>query len=102
MKSAAAIKSSPAARRAATDSGARGSAWEINVKMNVPGAVVVSFDNSLQAVQALRKGEIDAVSTDEVILARLLSKLPDGEYEIAWGFAADLDHAPPKVRIIGK
>lgn len=62
---------------------ARGSAWEINVKMNVPGAVVVSFDNSLQAVQALRKGEIDAVSTDEVILARLLSRLPKGEYEIS-------------------
>ncbi len=62
---------------------ARGSAWEINVKLKVPGATVVSFDNSLQAVQALRNGEIDAVSTDEVILARLLSKLPEGEYEIA-------------------
>ncbi len=61
---------------------AKGSAWEINVKMNVPGADVVSFDNASRATEALRGGAIDAVSTDEVILVRLLSKLPRGEYEI--------------------
>lgn len=62
---------------------AKGSTWEINVKMKVPGATVVSFDNSSQAAQALLKGEIDAVSTDEVILVGLLSRLPQGEYEIS-------------------
>lgn len=61
---------------------ARGSTWEINVKMKVPGAVIVSFDNSSLARQALLRGEIDAVSTDEVILAGLLAKLPQDEYEI--------------------
>ena len=61
---------------------AKGSAWEINVKMNVPGAKVVSFDNSALATQALEAGEIDAVSTDEVILVALLSRLPRGRYEI--------------------
>lgn len=61
---------------------AGGSAWEINVKTKVPGAATVSFDNSSRAAEALRNGEIDAVSTDEVILVRLLSKLPQGEYEI--------------------
>lgn len=61
---------------------AGGSTWEINVKTKVPGAATVSFDNSARAAEALLKGKIDAVSTDEVILVRLLSKLPRGEYEI--------------------
>ncbi len=61
---------------------ARGSAWEINVRTNVPGAQVVSFDNAAQAVQALQSGKIDAVSTDEVILVALLATLPRGAYEI--------------------
>ncbi len=61
---------------------ARGSAWEINAKMNIPGADVVSFENSLEAAQALQGRAIDALSADEVILRRLLSKLPQGEYEI--------------------
>ncbi len=62
---------------------ARGSAWEINVRMKVPGAKVVSFDNSAQAVRALRAGEIDAVSTDEVILVALRMSLPEGRYDIS-------------------
>jgi len=61
---------------------AGGSTWEFNVKSKVPGAATVAFDNSSRAAAALRNGEIDAVSTDEVILVRLLSKLPQGEYEI--------------------
>ncbi len=61
---------------------ARRSAWEINVRTRVPGAKVVSFDNSSLAVQALRNGEIDAVSTDETILSAVLPRLPAGEYEI--------------------
>lgn len=61
---------------------AGGSTWEVNVKRKVPNAVTVSFDSSSGAAEALREGTIDAVSTDEVILVRLLSKLPRGEYEI--------------------
>jgi len=62
---------------------AGGSTWEFNVKTKVPGAATVSFDNASRAAEALLNGKIDAVSTDEVILVRLLSKLPRGKYEIA-------------------
>ncbi len=61
---------------------ARGSAWEMNLRVMVPGAAVVAFDNSMKAAEALRKGEIDAVSTDERILAALLPKLPRGRFDI--------------------
>ncbi len=61
---------------------ARGSAWEFNLRAKVPGAAILPFDNSARAVEALRKGEIDAVSTDARILAALLPRLPPGRFEI--------------------
>lgn len=61
---------------------AKGSTWEINAKLKVPGAIVVSFDNAARASRALADGQIDALSSDEVVLARLLERLPRGQYEI--------------------
>ncbi len=61
---------------------ARGSAWESNLKTKVPGASIVSFDNSARAVEALRKGEINAVSADERILVAMLQRLPPGTFEV--------------------
>lgn len=62
---------------------AKGSAWEFNLRTKVPGATVVPFDKGASALEALRKGEIDAVSTDERILTDILPKLPQGAFEIA-------------------
>ena len=62
---------------------AKGSAWEFNLRTKLPGATVVPFDKGAGALEALRKGEIDAVSTDERILADILPKLPQGSFEIA-------------------
>ncbi len=61
---------------------AEGSAWEFNLRTKVPGAEILPFDNSVQAVEALRNGRIDAVSTDARILAAILRKLPPGWFEI--------------------
>lgn len=61
----------------------RDSASEQNVRLSVPQADVVPYDDLDQAVGALQKGEIDAVSTDGSILAGLLSTFPAGKYEMA-------------------
>lgn len=62
---------------------ARGSAWESNLRTKVPRASIVAFDNAADAVEALRKGEINAVSADERILAAVLRELPQGKFEVA-------------------
>lgn len=61
---------------------AKGSISELNLKEALPGTRVVPYDDYPQAVTALLKGDIDAVSTDEAILLDLLAGLPRGAYEI--------------------
>jgi polar amino acid transport system substrate-binding protein len=61
---------------------AKGSTSELNAKDVLPGAAILTFEDYFQAGQALLKGEVDAVTTDEPILVSILGKLPPGEYEI--------------------
>jgi len=62
---------------------AKGSTSEQNAKKALPTATVLSFDDYPQALLALQQGKVAAVTTDESILANLLSKAPDKEkYEI--------------------
>jgi len=61
---------------------AKGSTSEKNAAKAVPTATILSFDDYPQAVLALTQGKVAAVTTDESILAGLLSKLPKGQYEI--------------------
>jgi polar amino acid transport system substrate-binding protein len=61
---------------------AKGSTSELNARDALPGAAILSFEDYFQAGQALLKGEVDAVTTDEPILVSILGKLPPGEYEI--------------------
>jgi polar amino acid transport system substrate-binding protein len=46
------------------------------------GGTIVAVDDFIQGVRALQKGEIDAFTSDQVILAELLASLPRGDYEI--------------------
>ncbi len=62
---------------------AKGSAWEFNLRKKVPAAAIVSFDNAARAVDALRRGQVDALSADGRILAAILPKLPSGQFAIA-------------------
>jgi len=55
---------------------AKGSTSEQNVKKALPSAIVLSFDDYPQALLALQQGKVQAVTTDEAILAGILSKSP--------------------------
>ncbi len=62
---------------------AKGSTSEQNAKKALPKATILSFDDYPQAFLALRQGKVFAITTDESILANILSKAPDREkYEI--------------------
>ncbi len=58
---------------------AKGSTSEKNVAAALPKANVLSFDDYPQAVLALQQGKVQAVTTDEAILAGLLAKMPNKE-----------------------
>lgn len=63
----------------------KGSTSEQNVAKAIPTATVLSFDDYPQAYLALQQGKVQAVTTDEAILAGLLAKTPKelkGKYEI--------------------
>jgi polar amino acid transport system substrate-binding protein len=55
---------------------AKGSTSEQNVAKAVTSATVLSFDDYPQAFLALQQGKVFAVTTDEAILAGILSKSP--------------------------
>lgn len=62
---------------------AKGSTSEQNVKTAIPSAKVLSFDDYPQAFLALQQGKVQAVTTDEAILAGILAKAPNkAEFEI--------------------
>ena len=62
---------------------AKGSTSEQNVKKSLPTATVLSFDDYPQAFLALQQGKVFAVTTDEAILAGILSKAPNkSQFEI--------------------
>lgn len=58
---------------------AKGSTAEQKVRKALPTATVLSFDDYPQAFLALQKGEVQAVTTDEAILAGILAKSPQKE-----------------------
>ena len=62
---------------------AKGSTSEQNVAKAIPSATVLSFDDYPQAFLALMQGKVSAVTTDEAILAGILSKAPNkAQFEI--------------------
>ncbi len=62
---------------------AKGSTSEQNAKRAVPTATILSFDDYPQAFLALQQGKVAAVTTDEAILAGILSKAPNkAQFEI--------------------
>lgn len=61
---------------------AKGSTSELNAKEAVPGGTIVTFEDYNQAAEALLKGDVDAVTTDEPILVDILMSLPEGQYDI--------------------
>lgn len=62
---------------------AKGSTSEQNVKTAIPTATVLSFDDYPQAFLALQQGKVQAVTTDEAILAGILAKAPNkAKFEI--------------------
>ncbi|MBP7528629.1 MAG: ABC transporter substrate-binding protein [Syntrophorhabdaceae bacterium] len=62
---------------------AKGSTSEQNARKALPKATILSFDDYPQALLALQQGKVFAVTTDESILANLLSKAPNkDQYEI--------------------
>ncbi|HEY3489165.1 MAG TPA: transporter substrate-binding domain-containing protein [Candidatus Deferrimicrobiaceae bacterium] len=61
---------------------APGSAAERNLKTKAPGAILKSYGDIRKAVDALRSGEVDAISASILVLNGSLSALPKGEYEI--------------------
>jgi len=58
---------------------AKGSTSEQNAKKALPKATILSFDDYPQAFLALQQGKVFAVTTDESILANILSKAPNKE-----------------------
>jgi polar amino acid transport system substrate-binding protein len=58
------------------------SATERNIRKSVPSAACYYFNDTRKAVEALRKGEVDALSASGANLYGCLSALPKGEYEI--------------------
>lgn len=62
---------------------AKGSTSEQNAKKALPNATILSFDDYPQAFLALQQGKVQAVTTDESILAGILAKAPNkGDFEI--------------------
>jgi polar amino acid transport system substrate-binding protein len=66
---------------------AKGSTAERTLAKTVPGAVIVSFDDYPKAIYALRQRKVQAVTSDEAILAGQLSLLEKhfitkGKFEI--------------------
>jgi len=62
---------------------AKGSTSEQNVAKALPTATVLSFDDYPQAFLALQQGKVQAVTTDEAILAGILAKSPNkAQFEI--------------------
>jgi polar amino acid transport system substrate-binding protein len=55
---------------------AKGSSAEQNIKKALPAATVLTYDDYPQAFLALQQGEVQAVTTDEAILAGMLAKSP--------------------------
>lgn len=49
------------------------------LKKEIPTAVVKHYESYPQALDALRKGEVEAVSTDEVLLRGIYLEMPDRE-----------------------
>jgi polar amino acid transport system substrate-binding protein len=64
-----------------------GSAAEAHLKSEVPAAVIYPFGDYKFAVEALRKGAIDALTGDGVILYGILASLPKDAFEIPMGMA---------------
>lgn len=62
-----------------------GSASEKSLRENVPGAVCMLYTDSAKAVEALKKGEVDAISASGSALYGCLQDLPKDEYEVASG-----------------
>ena len=60
----------------------KGSAAERELLKQVPTAVCYFFNDSRKAVEALQKGEVDALSASGTNLYGCLANLPKGEYEI--------------------
>ncbi|MHB8783039.1 MAG: transporter substrate-binding domain-containing protein [Desulfobacteria bacterium] len=60
----------------------KGSVSEQTAKEALPHSKIVPFDNYILGLRALRNGEVDAVTSDELILRSLLSRIPHGGYEI--------------------
>ena len=58
------------------------SATERNVRKAVPSAACYYFSDTRKAVEALQKGEVDALSASGANLYGCFSALPKGEYEI--------------------
>jgi polar amino acid transport system substrate-binding protein len=46
------------------------------------GGTIIPFDDYAHGILALQKGEIDAFTSDQVILVELLASLPRGDFEI--------------------
>jgi polar amino acid transport system substrate-binding protein len=62
---------------------AKGTTSEQNVKKALPSATVQAFDEHAPSFLALQQGKVFAITTDESILANILSKAPDKDkYEI--------------------
>jgi polar amino acid transport system substrate-binding protein len=61
----------------------KGSRAEREITKQVPNAVCYFFSDSRKAVEALQKGEVDALSSSGTNLYGCMSSLPKGEYEIA-------------------
>lgn len=59
-----------------------GSPAEREIKAQVPGAACYFFSDSRKALEALQKGEVDALSASGSNLYGCLSALPKGEFEI--------------------
>jgi polar amino acid transport system substrate-binding protein len=62
---------------------AKGSTSEQNAKKALPTSQILSFDDYPPAFLALQQGKVAAITTDESILANILTKAPDkNKYEI--------------------
>ncbi len=60
----------------------RGTTSERNLRALVPGGVVRVFADLSEGAKALRTGEIDAFTGDGIRLYGVLTKLPEGAYEM--------------------
>ena len=59
-----------------------GTTSEANVRKALPQATIVLFSDYVPAFLALQKGEIEAITTDEAMLAPIMAKADPGMYEI--------------------